>query len=99
MREVLSQAGVEITERDFFAERLSEDEVRALAADSSATAMFSVKSPTVKKLGLDVDALSDDEKVQLMVGEPRLIRRPIVVLDGVTYPGASVKSLTGVLGG
>ena len=34
-----------------------------------------------------------------MVGEPRLIRRPIVVLDGVTYPGASVKSLAGVLAG
>ncbi len=86
-----------VTERDFFADRLSEDELRALAAESSATAMFSAKSPTVKKLGLDVDALSDDEKLQLMAGEPRLIRRPIVVLDGVTYPGATVKSLSGAL--
>ena len=99
MREALSQAGVEVTERDFFADRLTEDEVRALAAESSAAAMFSAKSPTVKKLGLDPEALSDDEKLQLMAGEPRLIRRPIVVLDGVTYPGASVKSLAGVLGG
>lgn len=97
MREALSQAGVEVTERDFFADRLSEDEVRALAGASSATAMFSAKSPTVKKLGLDVDALSDDEKVRLMAGEPRLVRRPIVVIDGVTYPGATVKSLAGVL--
>ena len=99
MREALSQAGVEVTERDFFADRLTEDEVRALAAESSATAMFSAKSPTVKKLGLDPEALSDDEKLQLMAGEPRLIRRPIVVLDGATYPGATVKSLAGVLGG
>ena len=99
MREALSQAGVEVTERDFFADRLTEDEVRALAAESSATAMFSAKSPTVKKLGLDPEALSDDEKLELMAGEPRLIRRPIVVLDGVTYPGASVKLLAGVLGG
>ena len=90
---------MEVTERDFFADRLTEDEVRALAAESSATAMFSAKSPTVKKLGLDPEALSDGEKLQLMAGEPRLIRRPIVVLDGVTYPGASVKSLAGVLGG
>ncbi len=90
---------MEVTERDFFADRLTEDEVRALAAESSATAMFSAKSPTVKKLGLDLEALSDDEKLQLMAGEPRLIRRPIVVLDGVTYPGASVKSLARVLGG
>ena len=90
---------MEVTERDFFADRLSEDEVRALAAESSATAMFSAKSPTVKKLGIDPASLSDDERVQLMAGEPRLIRRPIVVIDGVTYPGATVKSLAGVLGG
>ncbi len=99
MREALSHAGVEVTERDFFADRLSEDELRALAAESSATAMFSAKSPTVKKLGLDPVALTDDEKLQLMAGEPRLIRRPIVVIDGVTYPGATVKSLAGVLEG
>ena len=97
MREALSQAGVEVTERDFFADRLSEDELRALAAESSATAMFSAKSPAVKKLGIDPAALSDDERVHLMAGEPRLIRRPIVVIDGVTYPGATVKSLAGVL--
>ena len=99
MREALSQAGIEVTERDFFADRLSEDELRALAAESSATAMFSAKSPTVKKLGIDPAALSDDERLELMAGEPRLIRRPIVVIDGVTYPGATVKSLAGVLGG
>ena len=90
---------MEITERDFFADRLSEDEVRALAAESSAMALFSAKSPTVKKLGLDPTALSDDEKVVLMAGEPRLIRRPIVVMDGVTYPGATAKSLAAALGG
>ena len=61
--------------------------------------MFSAKSPAVKKLGLAPDTLSDDEKVQLMAGEPRLIRRPIVVIDGVTHPGATVKSITAILGG
>jgi arsenate reductase/regulatory protein spx len=51
----------------------------------------------VKKLGLDLDALSDDELLKLMVEEPRLIRRPIVVIDGQLIPGASEKSLTGLL--
>jgi arsenate reductase/regulatory protein spx len=51
----------------------------------------------VKKLGLDLDALSDDELLKLMVEEPRLIRRPIVVIDGQLIPGASEKSLVGLL--
>ncbi len=39
---------------------------------------FSTKSPSVKKLGLDVDALSDSEMRRLMLEEPRLLRRPVL---------------------
>ena len=41
--------------------------------------LFSRKSRAVKKLGLDVDALSDAEKLDLMTQEPALLKRPIVV--------------------
>ena len=39
---------------------------------------FSRRSPSVKKMGLDVDALSDDELKRLMLDEPRLLRRPVL---------------------
>ncbi len=41
---------------------------------------FSTKSPSVKKLGLDIDSLSDAKMKQLMLEEPRLLRRPILKL-------------------
>jgi arsenate reductase-like glutaredoxin family protein len=47
---------------------------------------------------LDLDTLSDDELLRLMVEEPRLIRRPIVVIEGQLIPGATEKSLAGLLG-
>jgi arsenate reductase-like glutaredoxin family protein len=97
VRELLSQADVSVTERDFFAEPFTENGLRTLLGGSPARDAFASRSPTVKKLGLDLDALSDDELLKLMVEEPRLIRRPIVVIDGQLIPGASEKSLVGLL--
>jgi arsenate reductase-like glutaredoxin family protein len=44
--------------------------------------IFSWKSPTARKMGLSRDALSDDRMVELMVENPQLIRRPIIIKDG-----------------
>lgn len=41
-------------------------------------AFFSTKSPSVKKLGLNIDTLSDAKMKRLMLDEPRLLRRPIL---------------------
>ncbi len=87
-----------MTERDFFAEPFTEHGLRTLLGTTPARDAFAARSPTVKKLGLDLDSLSDDELLKLMVVEPRLIRRPIVVIDGQLIPGANEKTLAGLLG-
>ena len=79
---MLSQEGVEVEERDFFKEPFSEAELRGLLGDDSPRDIFSWRSPSVKKMGLDRDALSDDDLVRLMVEEPRLMRRPLLEVDG-----------------
>ncbi len=78
MKALLSQEGVEVEERDFFKEPFSETELRGLLGDDSPGDIFSWRSPSVKKLGLDRDALSDDDLIRLMVEEPRLVRRPLL---------------------
>lgn len=69
---------MEFTERDFFKEPLSAKELNALIGKRPATDFFSKKSPSVKKMGLDVDTLSDSELKRLMLEEPRLLRRPVL---------------------
>ena len=39
---------------------------------------FSRRSPSVKKMGIDVDSLSDAAMKRLMREEPRLMRRPML---------------------
>ena len=72
------QNGLEVTDRDFFKETLSETEIRELAAMAGTENIFAWRSPSLKKMGLADKELSDDEMVNLMLHEPKLVRRPLL---------------------
>ena len=72
------QNGLEVTDRDFFKETFSELEIRELAAMAGTENIFARRSPSLKKLSLVDKELSDDEMVNLMLQEPKLIRRPLI---------------------
>jgi arsenate reductase-like glutaredoxin family protein len=46
------------------------------------TELFSWKSPTARKMELKAGSLSDARMIELMVENPQLIRRPLIVRDG-----------------
>ena len=87
------QQGADIQERDFFKEPFSEAEVRALAAGRPVSEVFSWKSPSFKALGLKDADLSEDDLVQLILQEPRLIRRPLVKIGDQLLVGGNIKEL------
>lgn len=90
-------------EHDYYREPFTVDTLRALLAGRPAADIFSWRSPTARKLGLAQrkSELSDDELIRLMVEEPNLIRRPLLVVDGELVAGfdlqaqARVSKLTG----
>jgi arsenate reductase-like glutaredoxin family protein len=59
--------------------------------------MFNQRSPSVKSMGLDPAKLSNDKLIDLMLQEPRLIRRPVVRIDDKVYFGADSKVLEKIL--
>ena len=68
-----------LNEREFFRDPFTEDELRAVIGGRPASSVFSRRSPSFRKLGLDFDSLSDDDMIRLMLEEPRLVKRPVVV--------------------
>ncbi|MBN2240746.1 MAG: hypothetical protein JW712_13305 [Dehalococcoidales bacterium] len=60
--------------------------------------MFNFRSPSFKKLDLDREKLDDNELIELMMKEPRLVKRPVVRIDGNVYFSADKKVLESVLG-
>ena len=87
------QSGLELEERDYFKEPLSESEVRELASMSSMSDLFAWRSPSFKKMGLAGQDLSDEELLKMMLLEPRLLRRPVTRVSGKLIIGSNQKVL------
>ena len=93
MRVELSQAGFELVERDFFKDTFSRDELIEIIGSRNPEEFFSFRSPSFKKLGVEREDLKDDELIDLMLQEPRLIRRPLISGRGMLFVGTDKKML------
>ena len=89
MKAWLSRTDAEVEYRDFFDDPFSEDELRKLLGERPPSEHFSWNSPSRRKLDIDRDETSEDELIALMLQEPRLIRRPIIEIEGELLPPIS----------
>ena len=94
---MLLQEGKEVQERDYFQDRFTEAEIRELAASVGISNIFAWRSPSLKKLGLAGQEIPDDRMVELMLEEPRLVRRPLIKLGDRLLVGGNMKVLAEAL--
>ena len=98
MRAWLHENNIDLEERDFFKDRFTADELRQLLSGASVSDAFAWNSPSFRAMGLAAADLDDERLLELMVGEPRLIRRPMVSAEGRLIIGASQKALEEAFG-
>jgi len=68
-----------LDQRDFFKDPLSREELQELASIVTMDELFSWRSPSAKQYRENKDKLTNSDLLDLMMNEPRLIRRPITV--------------------
>lgn len=78
-KKALDGLGVEVDERDFFENALSREELGRLIDAIGIDNLFSWRSPSAKQYRERRATVTEDELIEAMLGEPRLIRRPIVI--------------------
>jgi arsenate reductase len=71
--------GAELDERDYAKIALSAAELRDLFADRDPRDFLNPRSPAFKAMGLAGKTLSREQAIALMVKEPNLIKRPLVI--------------------
>jgi arsenate reductase len=71
--------GAELEERDYAKTALSAAELKDLFADRDPRDFLNPRSPAFKAMGLAGKSLTAEQAIALMVKEPNLIKRPIVV--------------------
>lgn len=98
---VMTSGGRMFTRRDFFKDRFSREELEALFARTGVTPaeMLSTRSRAYKSLGLEGQDLTDDEILALMVREPTLLRRPLIVAKNETIIGFDRDRISKLAGG
>jgi len=96
-RQQLSERATGFAERDFFKQKFTVDELKALLGGHSVREVFSEKSPSVKKLGLNPAAMTEDEMLDWIVKEPRLLRRPLLLVDGTLAVQPKPKDMDALL--
>lgn len=99
---MLTERQVAFTRRDYFKERFTLDELRALLASGGLTPrdVLSRRSRGYKELVGEREAdLTDDELLALMVQEPTLLRRPLALRDGRLVVGFDREELVALTEG
>lgn len=96
---MLGSAEVEVKERQYFKEKPTVDEVKAIAAmlPGGARDLLSTRSRRYKEMELAEKELSDVDLINLLAEEPGLWRRPVVVAGGKAVIGFDQKALETLL--
>jgi Spx/MgsR family transcriptional regulator len=95
----LDERGVPYERRDYFRDRFTKDELSAVLASAGLTPrdVLSKRARAYKELVGDRD-LTDDQLLDLMIQEPTLLRRPLVISGEVTVIGFDRKGLERMTG-
>jgi arsenate reductase (glutaredoxin) len=81
LRALLAEHGVAYESIDYHATGIREEELRGLLAKigSGPREVLRTRESLLEQLGVDEATASDDELIALMVANPALLQRPIVV--------------------
>jgi Spx/MgsR family transcriptional regulator len=87
--EALEALGVDFRVRDYLKHRFTADELSGVLTDAGLTPAMalSTRSRVYRERELDAEVMSDDHILNLMVEEPTLIRRPIIIKGSAVVIG------------
>ena len=76
---LFAERGIAYDAVEYHVTGLTEPELRSLLAKARARPHDFLRAREASAVGLDADALGDDELIAAMVANPKLVQRPIVV--------------------
>lgn len=68
-----------------------------MAAIAGIDQIFARRSPSLKQMGLAGQELTEDEMVRLMLQEPKLVRRPMMLVGDQLFVGGGAAVLDSVV--
>ncbi len=93
----LQQAGCIVFVRDLLNNGLTEAELYAFLEPLHVSAWFNPNAPKIKNGEIDISALSREQALKMLMREPILIRRPLMVIGNRKFCGYDAEAIAKVL--
>lgn len=99
-KQILSKAGHRLIVHDLLAQPWAQEpeKLRSFFGDRPVSEWFNYSAPAIKYGEVDPNGVSGQQAIELMVGDPLLIRRPLMEADGVRRAGFDLAEVEAWLG-
>lgn len=98
-KKVLLEAGNELNSTNILEHPWSREELLKFVVGKNPSTMMNYTAPAIKNGEISPEDLTFDEAIDLMVENPILIKRPLVVVDGKYIQGFTDEQLLPYVGG
>jgi Spx/MgsR family transcriptional regulator len=89
----LRELGAELQERDFGKDPLSESELQTLIGDADIAAYLNTRTSLYRAQNMKANPPTKAQAIKLMVQDPNLIKRPIIVMGQTRVLGFDADKL------
>lgn len=93
-KELLRKVGFNINEYDILATKWQEDTLREFFGDKPTHEWFNPSAPKVKNSEIDIENITQNEALEMMVNEPILIKRPLIKVNTLKLSGFDKEKLS-----
>lgn len=97
--QALKTAGHDVVVKDILKQPWHADELRGFFRNMPVNSWFNRAAPRIKSGEVNPDALDAASALALMVGDPLLIRRPLIDIDGARSAGRDREPALSLIGG
>lgn len=97
-KQLLQQAGHRVIAKDLLAEPWRQDTLRAFFGDKPVIEWFNVSAPRIKSGEIDPRVMDEASALAAMIGDPLLIRRPLMQAGETRRVGFDVEQVDAWIG-
>lgn len=94
---ILRKSGCTLIERNLLEHALDADALRSFMGDKKVTEWFNPVAPAIKNGHLLPDSLNEVEAIELLMNDPILIRRPLMIIGTEKLCGFDAQKVSEVL--
>lgn len=96
-KSILRESGCTIIERNLMEHGLDHDVLRSFMGDKKITEWFNPAAPAIKNGQVLPDTLDELQAIELLMNDPILIRRPLMIIGTEKLCGFDAKKVSEVL--